>query len=229
METTTGRLSEQQREDVRIRYAAVDSANVADVLDELGYPDQGLDSSLKPVTGTRIGGWAYTIAGQMMPYSGTGDPLKMQACHGIGVGEIAVWSGNGEGVCYFGELIVLGLREQGCSGILADGGVRDVRAIREHGFPVFAAYTSSVQSIGRWKVSAFQLDISLPGATIRNVAVAPGDFILGDEDGVIVIPSAIALEVLERSEEITTVESNVRDAISAGMTLTDALSKFGHV
>jgi 4-hydroxy-4-methyl-2-oxoglutarate aldolase len=155
--------------------------------------------------------------------------LKMEACNHIGPDEVAVWAGSGSGVCYFGELIALGLQERGCAGSLVDGGVRDVRTLRAHDFTVFGQYTSAVQSIGRWKVVGYQKDVLLPGATIEHVLVRPGDFVLGDEDGAIVIPSEIVLPVLERAEAMTVTEAKVREAIAGGMTLSDALLTFGHV
>jgi regulator of RNase E activity RraA len=165
----------------------------------------------------------------MMPYPLGGDAEKMTACQGLSEGEISVWSGDGEGVCYFGELIALGMRERGCVGSLVDGGVRDVRWLRQHNFPVFARYRTPVQSIGRWKVTGWQTPVKLRGATTKYVTVAPGDFILGDEDGVIVIPAAVLDQVLTRSEELTRKEIAIRTEIAKGLSLADALKTFGHV
>jgi hypothetical protein len=72
------------RSEIRKRFVAVDSSNVADVLDERGIPNQGLHPSLRPESGERLAGWAHTIAGEMATYEGGVDPLKMQACGGIG-------------------------------------------------------------------------------------------------------------------------------------------------
>ena len=222
-------MQEIEKEKIRDRFLEVDSANVADVLDELGLPDQGLSPEFQAISGTRLSGWAYTIAGQMIPYSGTGDAKKMEACHGIGNADVSVWSGDGEGICYFGELIALGMAQRGSSGALVDGGLRDVRALREHEFPAFARYRSSVQSIGRWRVTHWQVPVTVAGATIRRVIVHPGDFIVADEDGAIVIPRDRVVEVLDRAEAMTLAEVKVRDALKTGMSLSDALKQFGHV
>ena len=80
------------------------------------------------------------------------------------------------------------------------------RAIRDHGVPV-----------------------QLPGATIDAVAVRPGDFILADEDGAIVIPAAVASHVLDRAEALGMREAEIRRAIASGLSLADALTRFGHV
>src|SRR6516165_6977538 len=103
----------------------------------------------------------------------------MEACEGLASGDISVWSGDGEGICYFGELIAIGMKERGCAGALVDGGVRDIRWIQDQSFPVFARYRTPVQSIGRWKVNGWQEPVSLRGATSTYVTVNPGDFILG--------------------------------------------------
>jgi 4-hydroxy-4-methyl-2-oxoglutarate aldolase len=217
--------------DVRARFAGIDTSVVADILDEMGRPDQGLSAEFAPYPASagKLAGWAYTVRGQMVPYEGTGDAAKMEAANGISAGEVSVWSGDGDGICYFGELIALGMRESGSVGALVDGGIRDVRWIGEMGFPVYARYRTPVQSIGRWRVTGCQENVYLRGATTARVLVRPGDFILGDEDGAIVIPSDIVPAVLERSEQLTAIEQRIRAEVAGGLSLQDALRKYGHV
>jgi regulator of RNase E activity RraA len=218
--------------ETRERFMAVDTSNVADVLDELGLPDQGLaaDFAPFPAGGGKLAGWAFPIRGQMAPYDlGGGDPEKMRACVELTPGSVSVWSGDGEGVCYFGELIALGMRERGCVGALVDGGIRDVKWLGRHGFPVFARYRTPIQSIGRWKVTDWNVPVSVPGATVRNVTIAPGDFILADEDGAIVIPARVVEDVLDEAEKMGAREEEIRSEIASGLSLADALAKFGHV
>ena len=220
-----------EREAIRRRFLAVDTSNVADVLDMMGLPDQGLAAEFAPYPATagKLAGWAYTIRGQMTPFEGSGDADKMQACQGLSPGEVSVWSGDGSGFCYFGELIAIGMKERGSVGALVDGGVRDIRWIAEQDYPVYARYRTPVQSIGRWKVNAWQIPVSLRGAAGGMISVAPGDFILADEDGAIVIPASAVAEVLEKSEALTATEQQVRRALKDGLSLGDALAKYGHV
>ena len=224
-------LSTDEKESIRLRYLEVDASNVADVLDSMNLLQQGLaaDFGSYPETCKRMAGWAYTIRGQMTPYAQGGDADKMQACNVLSHGEISVWSGNGEGICYFGELIALGMQERGCVGSLVDGGIRDVRWLGEHQFPVFARYRTPVQSIGRWKVNACQVPVYLRGHDGSQVVIRPGDFILADEDGAIVIPLEHTLSVLEEAERLTIVEKKIRKEIASGVSLADALKKYGHV
>src|SRR5512143_665409 len=120
--------STSDAESIRQRYLRIDTATVADVLDTMGLFDQGLAPGFAPYPADagKMAGWAYTICGEMRPYAGGGDPDKMKAVDGIRAGELSVWSGAGEGVCFFGELIALGMKVRGCAGALVDGGIRDI-------------------------------------------------------------------------------------------------------
>ena len=219
------------REAIQVRFLKVDTSNVADVLDDMGLPHQGLAADFKPFpeSAGKLAGWAYTIRGQMTPYAGKGDPEKMKACQGLAPGDVSVWSGDGEGICYFGELIAVGMKDRGSVGALVDGGIRDIRWIGALGFPVYARYRTPVQSIGRWKVVEWQQNVYLRGATAKWVLVSPGDFILADEDGAIVIPQAVVNETLGRAEQLTEQETKLRLELRNGLGLEQALAKFGHV
>jgi regulator of RNase E activity RraA len=165
-----------------------------------------------------------------MSYPLTGDPDKMKAIEEMEPGCVSVWSGGEvEGVCFFGELIARGMKLKGCNGALVDGGVRDLQPISALTFPVFARYRTPVQSIGRWKVSSWQVPISLPGAAGKSVDVQPGDFVLADHDGVLIIPASKKEEVLERAERLTHDEERVSEDIEKGLSMQEVLSKYGHV
>lgn len=225
-------FSADERRDLRQRYLRVDTANVADVLDQLGHTEYGLSSDFWPIRERleKMGGWAYTIRGQMTPYPGTGDPEKMKAVSGIGPDELSVWSGGGAtGICFFGELIARGMQHRGSVGALVDGGIRDIEWLARMNYPVFARYRTPVQSIGRWQVNAWQIPVYLPGATSERVIVRPGDFILADFDGAMVVPAELVLEVLEQAEALTAQEQRIREDLDQGATLPEVLAKYGHV
>lgn len=121
-----------------------------------------------------------------------------------------------------GGLIAIGMKERGCTGALVDGGVRDIHWIGDLGFAVFARYRSPTQSIGFWKVNAWQCPVFLKSTTSQRVTVRPGDFVLGDEDGMVVIPA-------ELDEKLCATERLIRQELGNNMTLADALKKFSHV
>lgn len=217
---------------VRQRYLEVDTSSVADVLDELGLHDQGLRSSFTPypASASKMAGWAHTILGETRTYRlADRDPDKMAACAQLTPGSVSVWAGAGEGICFFGELIATGMKERGCVGALVDGGVRDVARIGQQDFPVYARYRTPVQSIGRWKVVDSSIPVTMPGATTDTVTVHPGDFVLADEDGALIIPANLAEQVLERAETLSRIETEIRHEVTNGLSLVEALTRFGHV
>ena len=220
-----------EAEAIRQRYLKIDASTVADVLDTLGYQHQGIAPQFAPYPAGagKLAGWAYTVCGEMRPYAGGGDPDTMKAVDGLKPGCVSVWSGSGEGICFFGELIALGMKHRGCTGALVDGGIRDIEWIAKQQFPVYARYRTPVQSIGRWKVTAWQVPAYLPGATKQHVIVNPGDFVLGDVDGVIVVPYDLVDKVLNEAERLTATEVRIRAELDAGATLEQVLAKYGHV
>jgi 4-hydroxy-4-methyl-2-oxoglutarate aldolase len=219
------------KDEIRLRFLKVDTSNVADVLDDLDLPNRGLAADFKPYpeSAGKLAGWAYTIRGQMTPYREKGNPEKMRACQGLSSGDVSVWSANGEGICCFGELIAVAMKERGSVGAPVDGGIRDVRWIGRQAYPVYARYRTPVQSIGHWKVAEWQKPVYLRGATARWVTVSPGDFILADEDGAIVIPQSVVSETLRLAEVLAEQEIKLRSELQNGMSLEQALAKFGHV
>jgi len=219
----------ENRQNIRDRLLALDTTTVSDVLEQVGLRDQALSTTLLPLdrAQAKLAGFAYTVRGQMMPYEGPGDPDKMTAIDGMHPGVVSVWAGDAEGMACFGELLALAMKVRGCLGAVVSGGVRDADRIARHGMPVYAKYRSPVQSIGRWKVTACEVPVIMPGATARRVEVRPGDFLLGDGDGVVVIPAAHIGFVLDEAEKITTRETRIRNEIRDGATLDVVLGRYG--
>lgn len=94
---------------------------------------------------------------------------------------------------------------------------------------MFARYVSPVQSVGRWRVTRHAEPIVVRGALGGLVTVSPDDFVLGDEDGVVVVQAERVREVLERAEAIVRQEAEARKLSEEGMTAQEMLERFGHV
>lgn len=214
---------------LRERFLRVDTTTVSDVLEKVGLFDQALATHLVPLSleQPKLAGFAYTVRGQCLPYEGPGDPDKMRAIEGMTPGVVAVWSGDAEGMACFGELLALGMKVRGCTGAIVNGGVRDSAAVVRHGFPVYTRYRSPVQSIRRWKVTGCEVPVVMPGATARRVVVRPRDFVLGDADGVVVIPAEHLGFVLDEAERITEREHRIREEIDGGSPLDVVLGRYG--
>ena len=108
-----------------------------------------------------------------------------------------------------GDVLVSGLIARGVAGIVSDGGMRDVREIRDMGLPIFCAGAAAPPSpVGLMPVGV-QETIGCGG-----VVVFPGDFVVGDEDGVMVVPAHLAADVAREGVEKERLDAWVRDKVS---------------
>jgi regulator of RNase E activity RraA len=105
---------------------------------------------------------------------------------------------------------------------VVDGLVRDIRKIEDISFPVFAAGIKPVDSMGRGIVTAYNVPVEC-----GEVIVNPGDFVFGDHDGIIVVPSAIVEEVLSIASDKVRRENNSRAELQKGAFLRDVFAKYG--
>jgi 4-hydroxy-4-methyl-2-oxoglutarate aldolase len=112
---------------------------------------------------------------------------------------------------------------------VVDGGVRDVGYLSSISMPIFARYRTPVQSIGRWKVTAYKEPVSVPGRLDDMVQVEYGDAVVADDDGVIVVPHALLDDVTAKVLEWSGTEEASRAAIRGGTPLLTALEMFGHL
>jgi regulator of RNase E activity RraA len=112
---------------------------------------------------------------------------------------------------------------KGVRGAVIDGGIRDTHQIMERDFPVFFRYRSPNGSLGRCLITDYQIPIK-----IGRVFIRPGDVVVGDIDGVVVVPRGIAYEVLLRAEEILSNEKKIFSWVAAGETVEQMTSKGGY-
>lgn len=216
---TTAGLSTAQR------FENCYSGAVYDVLREMGRPDQVLPSSIVPMDVQHvIAGPAFPISGNLVPGA---DPdacvlswteFLSQAPSGC----IAICQPNDFTVSHMGELSAETLNYRGVRGYIVDGGCRDSAFIERLGFPVFCRYFTPRDIVGSWMIESINQPIEMGG-----VGVEPGDYILADRDGVVVIPEALIDDVLTRTEEVLRTENKVRTAILAGGDPKQAYLKYG--
>ena len=122
----------------------------------------------------------------------------------------------------WGELLTTAAKNQGCIGAIIDGAVRDVAKIAEMSFPVLARGTCIYDSKDRQRVVDMDVVVEIDG-----VAFHPGDLVIADCDGVVVVPQAVEGEALRNAWDKVHAENEVRDAIRNGMKATDAFNKYG--
>lgn len=198
---------------------------ISDVLDEMGYRNQVLPSSIQALTMDQC------VAGLAMPVEGeptdSTDPEEvyvpiLQMLGDLRNGDVIVSQPHDNVSAHIGELSCETAKFRGARGAVIDGGARDIDYILKLGFPVFCRYRTPSDVMGRWKLVSYGKEIR-----IGKVVVRRGDFIVGDKDGVLVIPREITLRVLEKSEEVVNTENLVRKAILDGAHPVDAYRKYG--
>jgi 4-hydroxy-4-methyl-2-oxoglutarate aldolase len=198
---------------------------ISDILDEMGYHHQALPKEIQSLhPGQTLAGRALTIAGEP---THSEDPevifipfLKMLG--DVKTGDVLVSQPNDDLAAHLGELSAETAQFRGARGAVIDGGVRDTDYLLKLKFPVFARHKTPVDIVGRWRLVAHNVLIK-----IGRVHIEPGDYIVGDRDGVLVIPRAVAEEVVAKAEAVVKTENLVRKSILKGMHPVDAYRKFG--
>ncbi|KKB86061.1 methyltransferase [Devosia limi DSM 17137] len=207
------------------RLATCYSGVVYDIMRDMGLPPAVLPHSIKSLENhVKIAGPVFTLRGRPDPSVGAHESLLewTSFLSKAAVGHVVVCQPQDSNRALMGELSAEALKLRGVLGYLVDGGARDVSFIKKIGFPVFCRYTSPIDVVGNWRPEAMEEPV-----TIGNVVIHPGDYILGDEDGVVVIPKAHAEEVISRSEVAMNTESLVRKAILEGQDPQEAYVKYG--
>ena len=121
------------------------------------------------------------------------------------------------------------MKFRGCTAAVVDGGVRDAAFLKNCGMPVVSRYVTPAQGIGRWRVTASQTAVRVRGALTDRIEVQPGDIVVGDSDGLIVIPRDLLDGIIEKVLAWSTAETSARDEIQKGLPLLAALEKYGHL
>jgi regulator of RNase E activity RraA len=213
---------------LRERFAAIYTAALADILDARGFNDQTLPPAIRPLErGMRVAGPAYTVRGgpASNPDPASYDEAIRKVLWMLGdvrEGHVAVYACEQDVSAHLGELSVTSLKARGVAGCVLDGGCRDVRFILDEGFPVFSRFVTPEDSTWRWELEATQVSM-----TIGNVRIEPGDWVVADDDGVVVVPAAIAADVLSEAEEKAATESEIRAAVRDGMPPLEAYERYG--
>jgi regulator of RNase E activity RraA len=206
---------------------ALRTALVSDSLDSLGVMKQALPAHIRPLDpGLAMLGRArtglfmdvYDVRPDENPYE-----LEIALIDSLRPGEIAVMACAASGrIAPWGELLSTAARARGATGALMDGYVRDTRAILAMGFPVFHAGIAPLDSKGRGKLMAIDVPVECAG-----VRVCPGDLVVGDADGVVVIPRAVEAAVLAAVRAKLQSERSTLADLHRGLLLKDVYAKYG--
>ena len=211
--------------DLCIRYARIYTAAITDVLDKRGYYNQTLPHDIVPLApDTRLSGLAFPASGKQSRNTDTEAAVRafLTLLGTVPRDAVLVIQANDHVAAHFGELSAVAMKARGVRGVVVDGATRDAAYILRERFPLFCRYRTPQDSLPRWRAVEWGRPV-----TIGDVRVSPGDIVVGDLDGVAVVPSEIALDVLLECEALLDAENQVRDAVRKGMAPLAAYEKFG--
>lgn len=200
---------------------------LSDTLDAAGYRQQAMGPRIRPLDeeGILVGRVRTGYYMEVFHVDPGENPylLEIKLIDDLKSGEIAVLGcGHSGRIAPWGELLTTAAMARGAAGCVTDGLVRDIRAIRKLGFPVFHGGIGPLDSKGRGKIMAIDVPIECGG-----VLVAPGDLLFGDADGIVVIPRQIEDEVIAAALEKVEGENLTRDALRRGETLAEVFARYG--
>ena len=201
------------------------SAVVCDVLDSLGYRNQALPAKLRPLTpACKLLGRAFTAKAHAVneipqePYK-----LEIAAVEKMTAGDLLVVECGGDKTCgFWGELLSTACIFKGIRGVVMDACTRDVWKIKDLDFPVFGLGYHPADSKGRMDI----VELGNP-SQFGDVTVHTGDYILGDEDGVVAIPGEVLEQTLQLALEKVAGENIVRKELSEGVPMGEVFAKYG--
>lgn len=214
--------------DLEVLKSKLYSAVLSDVLDQLGFPNQAVKPFVRPLDDASIlCGFARTglyMKRYHFPEGHNPYALEMDLIDSLKPGEVAVLACDGptDRIAPWGELLTTASKVRGAAGCLTDGLVRDVRRIRELGFPVFHGGIGPLDTKGRAEMMASDEPVEVAGARVE-----PGDFVFGDVDGAVIVPQRIAVEAVKLALAKIEAEDTTRDELLAGASLRSVFERHG--
>jgi len=207
------------------RYEQLYTGAINDVLREFCMLNQALPGRIKPLREYHsVAGFAFTV--KSAPNSKiTGEmEYRTQMLDDMHEDAFVVWdTSRDQKATLWGGVMTATAKQMGLKAACIDGGIRDTHQILEADFPLFYEYRISNGSLGRCLISHYQIPIK-----IGDVDIKPGDIVIGDIDGVLVVPRSIAVEVLERAEEIKRNEKEIFGWVHDGQSIQEITKKGGY-
>ena len=210
-----------------IRRHRIPTAVLSDTLDSLDLRNQAMRPHIRPLDlSIDMAGRART--GLYMPVFHV-DPAinpyerEIELIDGLQADEVVVLAcGDSGRIAPWGELLTTACLARKAAGCVTDGLVRDIRQIAQMRFPVFHGGVGPLDSKGRGKVMEIEVPVMCAGVLVR-----PQDLVVGDADGVVVIPREVEEKVVARAIEKVSGENDTREALRAGESLASVFQRFG--
>jgi 4-hydroxy-4-methyl-2-oxoglutarate aldolase len=222
---TTPDSQAEDSEEILESLASLYTAVVCDVLDTLGYRNQTLPARIRPLTPKKdICGRIFTARARNIteipaePYK-----LEIAAVDAMTRGDLLLIDAENNDTCgFWGELLTTACIYKGVRGVVMTACTRDIWGLSESGFPVFGIGYHPADSKGRADIVAIGEPIEIDGVKAKT-----GDYLLGDEDGVVVIPCEVVMETICKGEEKVSGENVARADLANGVPMGEVFKKYG--
>lgn len=207
------------------RFERLYTGAVNDVLREFCLLNQALPGHILPLREYRtVAGFAFTVkSAPNVKITGEME-YRTEMLTQLGKDAFVVWDTSEDArATLWGGVMTATAKGLGVKAACIDGGIRDTHQILEHDFPIFYKYRISNGSLGRCLITHYQIPIR-----IGDVDVRPGDIVLGDIDGVLVVPREIAFNLLQRAEEIQRNEKQIFGWVAEGRSIRQITDEGGY-
>jgi regulator of RNase E activity RraA len=221
--TTSHQQPDPSAERLALIHERLSTAVIGDILDQVGFIHQFLPPEIRALEPAMVvvGRAMPVVVGRVRPKDQPFGRLT-EALDQLGPHEVYLADGGGVPAAAWGELLTATARARGAVGAVIDGYHRDTAKVLQQGWPVFSRGAYAQDARARSAVLDFRVPL-----TIGDVRVEPGDLVVGDVDGVVIVPAVVEAEVITRALEKASVETEVRSRIDEGMSSSAAFDRYG--
>jgi regulator of RNase E activity RraA len=224
---SSGSTSQLSEPDLVAQFRRVEVASVSDAIEQIMGKKMYMTHRMQPIFVSKFAGFARTV--QLKKDEGNKDPNALngmlEAIDQGGPDSVYVMAvEDGEDIAGMGGLMGTAMAARGYTGAVIDGGVRDVAYLRKIGFPVFATGIVPSTSVHHYRFAGSQIPLVCNG-----VPVNPGDIVVADSDGVVVVPKAQAQPVLALAQQMDFKEHSMYAVIEQMKSIVEAVKKFGRL
>ena len=205
----------------------VEAASVADAIEQLYGTKAYMSHDMRPIAKTKFAGPAYTVLLKKEEHKEGSKASQgmLDAIDAAPPGSVYVMVlENGLDYAGIGGLMSTAMKARGLTGAVVDASVRDLPQLARIQFPVFSRGIAPSTSVNHFRFAGANIPVTCAGALVN-----PGDIIVADEDGVVVVPKAKAAEVLKKSEELDNTEHSMYPFIEKFKSIKEAVAKFGRI
>jgi regulator of RNase E activity RraA len=207
-------------------YRRVEVASVSDAIEQLLGKRMYLSHRMQPIFATHFAGWALTVRLEKQENhdSHAADGM-LEAIDNGGKDSVYVMSiQDGADIAGIGGLMGTAMAAREFSGAVIDGAVRDTAYLKKIGFPVYATGVTPSTLVGHYRFIGSQVPVVIDGVTIH-----PGDLISADNDGVVIVPRARAVDVLLLAQQMDFKEHSMYPVIEKMKSIVAAVKQFGRL